>query len=164
MGPIPLPARQSLARARDSTPCTGVCVVLVKLKTPELGRAHAQWARSSAPPWASPWAPRSVRRSRLGHGLRGSDETSLAGSAVGSLVDSAVVLLVGSAVGFAVGSTVGSAVAARPWSPRLGRDLARGLGRGLARRLGRGSARGLRIATQVGLVRLPARRTRPAGP
>ena len=52
MGPIPLPARQSLARARDSTPCTGVCVVLVKLKTPELGRAHAQWARSSAPPWA----------------------------------------------------------------------------------------------------------------
>ena len=94
MGPIPLPARQSLARARDSTPCTGVCVVLVKLKTPELGRAHAQWARSSAPPWASPWAPRSVRRSRLGHGLRGSDETSLAGSAVGLLVDSAVVLLV----------------------------------------------------------------------
>ena len=96
MGPIPLPARQSLARARDSTPCTGVCVVLVKLKTLELGRAHAQWARSSAPPWASPWAPRSVRRSLLGHGLRGSDGTSLAGSAVGSLVDSAVVLLVGS--------------------------------------------------------------------
>ena len=72
--------------------------------------------------------------------------------------------LVGFAVGFAAGSTVGSAVAARPWSPRLGRDLARGLGRGLARRLGRGSARGPRIATQVGLVRLPARRTRPAGP
>ena len=94
MGPIPLPARQSLALARDSTPRTGVCVVLVKLKTPELGRAHAQWARSSAPPWASPRAPRSVRRSRLGHGLRGSTETSLAGSAVGLLVDSAVVLLV----------------------------------------------------------------------
>ncbi len=94
MGPIPLPARQSLARARDSTPCTAVCVVLVELKAPELGRAHAQWARSWASPWASPWAPLSVRRSRLGHGLRGSDETSLAGSAVGLLVDSAVVLLV----------------------------------------------------------------------
>ena len=108
MGPIPLPARQSLARARDSTLCTGVCVVLVKVKTPELGRAHAQWARSSAPPWASPWAPRSVRRSRLGHGLRGSDGTSLAGSAVGLLADPAVGPLVGSAVGFAVGSIVGN--------------------------------------------------------
>ena len=61
--------RESPSRPhRDSTPCTGVCAVLLKLKTPELGRAHAQWARSWASPWASPRAPRSVRRSRLGHG------------------------------------------------------------------------------------------------
>ena len=84
MGPIPLPARQSLARARDSTPFTGVCVVLVKLKDagartrarpmgPLVGSAvgFAVGSTVGSAVAARPWSPRLGRdlARGLGRGL-----------------------------------------------------------------------------------------------